>query len=115
MGIPNDGDSGFGLQISTVGTPPTPNPSPQGGGGSGAGARDATSAFEAVMLRQALEIMLPKTGEGLFGGGFAGETWRSMLAERLAETLAQRGGVGIERAVAATLGAAGAMVEGGAS
>ena len=67
------------------------------------------------MLRQALELMLPKTGQDLFGGGFAGETWRSMLAERLAEALAQRGGVGIARTLAATLGAASATAEGGAS
>jgi flagellar protein FlgJ len=64
--------------------------------------RDVASAFEAVMLRQAIEIMLPKPAQSLCGG-FAGETWRSMLAERLAEALAQRGGVGIAQAVSSTL------------
>ena len=64
--------------------------------------RDVASAFEPVMLRQAIEIMLPKPAQTLCGG-FAGETWRSMLAERLAEALAQHGGVGIAQAVASAL------------
>jgi flagellar protein FlgJ len=67
--------------------------------------RQAATAFEALVLRQAIEIMLPKTGQGLLGGGFAGETWRSMLADRLAEALAQQGGVGIAQAVSPTLAA----------
>lgn len=64
---------------------------------------DAARAFEAIILRQSIEIMLPRTGQSLFGGGFAGETWRSMLAERLAEALAQVGGTGIAQAVAPSL------------
>jgi hypothetical protein len=67
----------------------------------GAG-RDAARAFEAVMLRQSIEIMLPKTAQSLFGGGFAGETWRSMMAERLAEVLAQCG-MGVAQVVAPAL------------
>jgi Rod binding domain-containing protein len=67
------------------------------------GADNAAKAFEAVLLRQALEMMLPKAAQSGLGGGFAGETWRSFLAERLADAIAQRGGVGIAQTIGSTL------------
>lgn len=33
--------------------------------------------------------------DGMFGGGFGEETWRSMQAEQLADSIAQSGGVGL--------------------
>jgi peptidoglycan hydrolase FlgJ len=87
--------------VSHVG-PAAASPGTPASGPTGAG-REAASAFEAVLLRQAMETMLPKAGPSLFGGGFANETWRSMFAEKLAESLARRGGVGIAQAVATTL------------
>ncbi|WDQ98997.1 rod-binding protein [Devosia sp. J2-20] len=36
-----------------------------------------------------------KTDESAMGGGFGEETWRSMQAEQMADTLSQNGGLGI--------------------
>lgn len=33
--------------------------------------------------------------EGTFGGGFGEETWRSMQAEQLAQSMAEAGGIGL--------------------
>jgi peptidoglycan hydrolase FlgJ len=56
---------------------------------------DAYAQFEAFMLRDAIEEMLPKTGSGAFGEGFAGGVWRSMAAEQFASIFTQHGGLGI--------------------
>jgi Rod binding domain-containing protein len=39
--------------------------------------------------------MLPKDAEGVYGTGIAGDIWRSMLSEKLAFEVAERGGLGI--------------------
>jgi flagellar protein FlgJ len=33
--------------------------------------------------------------DGMFGGGFGEETWRSMQSEQMADSIAQSGGVGL--------------------
>ena len=57
--------------------------------------------FEAFVLQTFIQSMLPQKGEGLFGAGTAGEIWKSMLAESLGAQLAQSGGIGIARMLAA--------------
>lgn len=57
--------------------------------------------FEAFVLQTFIESMLPRNGEALFGAGTAGEIWKSMLAEGLGTQLAQAGGIGIARMLAA--------------
>ncbi len=54
----------------------------------------AYEKFEGFVLQTFIESMLPK-GEALFGGGTAGEIWRSMLAEGLGAQLSRVGGIGI--------------------
>jgi hypothetical protein len=56
--------------------------------------------FEAFVLQTFIQSMLPKD-EGLYGAGTAGEIWKSMLAESLGAQLAQSGGIGIARMLAA--------------
>lgn len=51
--------------------------------------------FEALTLQKFVEAMLPRQGETLFGKGFAGETWKSFLAQQIAAELARSGGIGI--------------------
>lgn len=51
--------------------------------------------FEAMILTQFVETMLPDNAEMVFGKGSAGEIWKSMLAEQVATQLAASGGVGI--------------------
>lgn len=59
------------------------------------GLLDPIARFESFVLGSFVETMLPKDDSGYFGGGTAGNMWRSMLAERIGEELARSGGVGI--------------------
>jgi hypothetical protein len=56
---------------------------------------DAPEQFEAFVLQSFIQEMLPKNAEGVFGGGIAGNIWKSMLAEKLGFEVAQRGSLGI--------------------
>lgn len=62
--------------------------------GSGAGT-DAFRSFEAMALASFVETMLPSQADTFFGGGTAGQVWRSMLAEQIARQMADAGGLGI--------------------
>lgn len=64
------------------------------------GARGAAQEFEAFVLQSFIEAMLPKKAGSVFGGGTAGEIWRSMLAEQVAKEVARSGGVGIAELIA---------------
>lgn len=55
--------------------------------------------FEAMVLRNFVEAMLPKSAETVYGKGLAGDMWKSMLAEQVANVVAERGGVGIANRV----------------
>jgi len=58
-------------------------------------ARAAAQDFEAFVLQSFVEAMLPRDAERVFGGGTAGDIWKSMLAEQVAKELARSGGIGI--------------------
>lgn len=52
--------------------------------------------FEAVLLGQLLEYMMPKKSpSSLFGGGNAETTWQSFLTEEYAKELSQKNILGI--------------------
>jgi len=55
--------------------------------------------FEAMLLQNFLETMLPKDSDAVFGKGLSGEMWRSVLAQQLGETMARRGGFEIAERV----------------
>lgn len=57
--------------------------------------------FEAVLLQNMVEAMMPKDSEAMFGSGTAGGIWKSMLAEKVAEEIARAGTIGIAKQVAA--------------
>ncbi|MCV0426740.1 MAG: rod-binding protein [Roseibium sp.] len=59
--------------------------------------------FEAMILTQFVETMLPQDAEAAFGEGTTGEIWKSMLAEQVASQLAASGGVGIADIISDTL------------
>lgn len=61
---------------------------------------DAAEKFEAFVMQSFIEEMLPKSADGVFGSGLAGDYWRSMLAEQVAGQVAKHGGIGIARMVA---------------
>ena len=56
---------------------------------------ESFARFEAMVLQTFIQTMLPKDTESVYGEGFAGEMWQSMLAEQLGTAMAKRGGIGI--------------------
>ena len=58
-------------------------------------AEAAPRKLESVVLSQFINEMLPKDTPSAYGHGFAGDMWRSMLAERVADQIAASGRLGI--------------------
>jgi hypothetical protein len=68
----------------------------------GAGsAADRTSQahlkFEAALLNNFVSEMLPKNADSVYGEGYAGDMWRSLLAQTVSEQIAKSGALGIAR------------------
>lgn len=72
----------------------------------GAGKGDRTAAaqvqFEAVLLNSFVSEMLPKDAPAAYGQGYAGDMWRSMLADQVSRQIANSGALGIGRRLFAT-------------
>jgi len=51
--------------------------------------------FEAMVLQTFIQNMLPKDGAAVYGKGMAGDMWKSLMAEKMAQVMAERGGIGI--------------------
>ncbi|MBX3582139.1 MAG: rod-binding protein [Rhizobiaceae bacterium] len=51
--------------------------------------------FEAMVLQTFIQNMLPRDGAAVYGEGMAGDMWKSMLAEKMAGVMSERGGIGI--------------------
>jgi murein DD-endopeptidase MepM/ murein hydrolase activator NlpD len=66
----------------------------------------AAKQLEAFFLRQVLKEARPD-GSGLMSGGFAGETFRGMLDEQLADKMSGGAGLGLAQVFAKQLGPAG--------
>ena len=62
-----------------------------------AGASDAFGKLEAFVLQTFVQSMLPKNASHVFGKGTAGDVWKSMLAEKLANEIARSGQVGLAK------------------
>lgn len=62
---------------------------------------DVYIQFEAVLLQNMVEAMMPSDTEALMGSGTAGQVWKSMLAEKIAAEIARSGVLGIAKQVAA--------------
>jgi Rod binding domain-containing protein len=62
---------------------------------------DVYVQFEALLVQNMIESMLPKDAEAVFGSGTAGEVWKSMLAEKIAAEIARTGTLGIAKQIAA--------------
>ena len=60
----------------------------------------AAQEFEAVFLSQMVQQMnIGLKSDGVFGGGFAEQTYRSLMYQEVGRQMAQTGGVGIADAV----------------
>ncbi len=60
----------------------------------------AMEKFEAYFLQTAVQDMLPKNADSVFGTGLAGDMWKSMLAEQLAAEMAKSTKFGIAEKLA---------------
>lgn len=61
---------------------------------------DPYKQFEAFVLRQFVEKMMPDKATSVFGKGNAGGIWKSMLAEQIGAEVSKAGGLGIARILA---------------
>jgi len=60
-------------------------------------ANSAYRKFEAFMLQSFVQSMFTSDTSATFGKGIAGEYWKSMMSEAMANKMADTGGVGIAR------------------
>lgn len=65
-------------------------------------ARKAAVGLESVLLKGMIEEMLPKDAAEVYGSGVAGDVWRSMLSEKIADEVAKSGALHIADRLFAT-------------
>ncbi len=66
--------------------------------------REKAQELEGVFLNTLVsEMFKGLETDGMFGGGYAEETWRGMMAEQYADQMAKAGGIGIADQLVATL------------
>lgn len=51
--------------------------------------------FEAMVLQNFVQSILPEENEAVYGEGMAGDIWKSFLAKEIADQMAKAGGIGI--------------------
>ena len=106
---PSAPNEGFGKALaaakvtgaSAPATTTTMSPIPTGAGslrGTAQPKADTYKKFEAVLLQNFVESMLPKDDES-FGDAASAGIYRSMMAEQLANQIANAGGIGIAKAI----------------
>lgn len=61
---------------------------------------DIYTKFEAFLVQTFVESMLPSDAPDVFGSGMAGKIWKSMLAEHLADSIAESTSFGIADRIA---------------
>ncbi|MEW6256083.1 MAG: rod-binding protein [Pseudomonadota bacterium] len=67
--------------------------------------------FEAMVLSSFVQNMMPTKAPTVFGTGTAGDVWKSMLSEKIANEVAKAGGIGIANRVAQSVGRNAAAVD----
>jgi len=53
--------------------------------------------FEATLLNSFISEMMPKDATSVYGEGYAGDMWRSLLSEKISNEIAKSGSLGIAR------------------
>lgn len=82
-------ETGFEVGAMRPDQPARPSP------GAASAVPDAFRKFEAMVLQTFVQSMLPQEAESVYGEGVAGQMWQALLAEKLGEAMAARGGIGI--------------------
>ncbi len=62
----------------------------------------AEIGLESMLLKSFVDQMLPKDAADVFGSGVAGDVWRSMLSEKIADQIAKSGALKIGERLFAT-------------
>jgi peptidoglycan hydrolase FlgJ len=57
--------------------------------------RKAAIGLEGLLLKNFIDQMLPRDATEVFGSGVAGDVWRSMLSEKIADQIAKSGALKI--------------------
>jgi hypothetical protein len=65
-------------------------------------ARKAAVGLESMLLKSMIDEMLPKDAPDVYGSGVAGDVWRSMMSERIADQVAKSGALGLADRLFAT-------------
>lgn len=86
-GFSLDGTAGFPAPLGRIGERPAQ--------------AETYKKFEAMVLQTFIQTMLPRDAENVYGKGIAGDMWKSMMAGKIADVVAERGGVGIARSMLA--------------
>jgi Rod binding domain-containing protein len=55
--------------------------------------------FESSVLSTFFKEMMPKDSEAVYGKGSAGDFWKGMMAEQMADSVSKHGGIGIAQQV----------------
>ncbi len=76
----------------------------------GGDGKDPYVQFEALLLQNMIEAMMPDESVAVFGSGTAGKVWKSMLAEKVALEIAETGELGIAKQLAADRAATAAAI-----
>ncbi len=61
---------------------------------------EAYRKFEAMVLGNFVQSMLPSDNEEVYGKGTAGEIWKGMMADKIGSVIAEGGGIGIAERMA---------------
>lgn len=87
-------DRTAGLRLDRASAAGTGDAKPVAGGKDGQ-TPETYRKFEAMVLQNFLKYMMPSDSEDIYGKGMAGDIWKSMSAEQIANAIAKRGGIGI--------------------
>jgi flagellar protein FlgJ len=88
------------MQLSRENFAAMQQPAPMRGavaGSTAAAPNAAFKKFEAFMLQSFVESMFAGDNQAVFGEGIAGDYWKSMMAEAVANKMADAGGIGVAR------------------
>lgn len=64
---------------------------------------EAYRKFEAMVLGNFVQSMLPSNSEEIFGQGTAGDIWKGMMADKIGQVIAEGRGIGIAERLAARM------------
>lgn len=75
-------------------------------GGKPSDVAGVSQQFQSVLLASALDGMMPHGENGLYGSGTAGQVWRGMANDQMAQALAARDVLGLDQTLSNRMGAA---------